>query len=345
MMRQATLLLVCLFVSFAVSQATAAPPKKKDSDTRPTVAVLRFHAKDRANPELGAQISELLAAVLSDNEQLRMVDRASLQNALTEAELTLTGLVAENEAVKIGQLVGARLIITGRAFTLGKNLYVTAKIVGTETGLTKSVKVTGGAKDDIGELAIELAERINEKMVSSGKELAGVDLATPDPVPALVAKLKKIKEKPTFAVVIREEHMGGPRRLVQPVDPAVETEIKKMLLEAGFTLKDVKENELAEWAKEYGDKGKDGWPRNLDGVDLIVTGEAFSTFSSRIRSLVSCTARAEINVISRKEGRIVHVERTTTRAIDLAEHISGKTALQKAGYEMGVGLLTYLSEK
>jgi TolB-like protein len=345
MMRPATLLLVCLSVSFAVTQNVAAPPKKNDSDTRLTVAVLGFYARDRANPELGGQVSELLTAVLSDNEQLRLVDRTSLQNALAEAELSLAGLVADAEAVKVGKLVGARLIITGRAFSLGNKLYITAKIVGTETSLTKSVKVTGGTKDDIGELAIELAEQINEKMISSGQELAGVDLAIHDPVPALVDKLKKVKQKPTLAVVILEEHMAGPRPLAEPVDPAVETEVKKMLLEAGFTIKDVNENELAEWARDYGDEGKVGWPRDLDGVDLVVTGEAFSAFAARIRSLVSCTARAEINVISREEGKIVHVDRATMRAIDLAEHISGKTALQKAGHAIGVGLLTHLSEK
>jgi hypothetical protein len=79
-------------------------------------------------------------------------------------------------------------------------------------------------------------------------------------------------------------------------------------------------------------------------VDIVVAGEAFSEFAVRVNSIVSCTARAEINVIGREDGRIVVADRATSRAADLSENIAGKSALQKAGRVLGIRLLEHLSQ-
>ncbi len=55
-------------------------------------------------------------------------------------------------------------------------------------------------------------------------------------------------------------------------------------------------------------------------------------------------ARAEINVIDRKTGRIVLAGRRTDRAVDLAEAIAGKTALQKAGRKLSIEVLRHFAK-
>ena len=178
-----------------------------------------------------------------------------------------------------------------------------------------------------------------KKLRESGPKLIARDDAV-DPLPALKEKLAG-KQLPVVAVYIAEEHHGQTAR--RPIDPAIETEIKLLLKQCGFTIKDIPQNDLADWANS--DKERlDGWPRSLNGVDLVVTGKGFSEYSARIGNLVSCAARAEINVISHKDGKIVFVDRITTRDVDLAENIAGKKALEKAGRAVGIHLLADLAK-
>ena len=159
-------------------------------------------------------------------------------------------------------------------------------------------------------------------------------------MPALKAALAK-KKKPVVAVIVREQHHAGPQPAValRPIDPAVETEIKKMLVDCGFTVKDVAANELTSFASGWTANNVNSWPRGLANVDVLIAGEAFSEFAARIGNLVSCSGRAELNVVSRKDGKIMQAERVTVRAVDLSEQIAGKTALQKAGRAAGLRVL------
>ncbi|MDH3582935.1 MAG: CsgG/HfaB family protein [Phycisphaerae bacterium] len=323
--------------------------EKVDRQKKPrrlTVAVLGFDANDPGNPALGEQISEMLVASLSADDSFELVDRRTMEATLREHELALTGMVPPAHAIKAGKLLGAQILVTGRAFQLGERVYVTGKLIGTETTLVKAVMVKGDEDADIGELALELAEKVDQGIVKHGRALTGADLVKANPVPALQAQLAKVKKKPVVAVLIREEHIARPRAAAaRPPDPAVETEIKRILQRAGFSIQDVKGNELADWVDQATKKDDLGpWPRGLAGVDLVITGEALSEFGSRLRNLVTCVARAEINMISRKEGKIVLADRTTTRAVDLGENVAGKTALEKAGHVLGGRVLEYFSK-
>ncbi|MGD9128630.1 MAG: hypothetical protein PVH19_14735, partial [Planctomycetia bacterium] len=210
-------------------------------------------------------------------------------------------------------------------------------LVGTETSRVEAVMVKGDPQDDLGELAMQVCDKIAQRVSDQGAKLTGEDLITTDPLPGLVATAKKLAAKPTVAIVVTEEHISGPRPVVI-LDPAVETELKKILIQAGFTIKDVKQNELANWAPT------DAWPQTLDGVDMVLTGEALSEFASRIGSLVNCSARAEINLIDRKQGKVVLADRVTARATDLSENVAGKKALQAAGRKLGINVLKHVTK-
>ena len=151
-----------------------------------------------------------------------------------------------------------------------------------------------------------------------------------------------------MAVVIPEEHIRAPVRiavgtLVVP-DPAVETELKSILIDAGVDVRDVQDNALADWVNDFESGAGTAWPRSLEGVDWVIVGEAFSQGAGVMGQLQFASARAEINVIQRKDGRIVRADRVTTRGVDLAEQIAGKTALEKAGRQLAQGLLRQMIE-
>ena len=129
--------------------------------------------------------------------------------------------------------------------------------------------------------------------------------------------------------------------VVRAVDPPVETELKQALIAAGFAVQDVPQNDLAKFASQWQANDVNSWPRSLARVDLLITGESFSEFGARIGDLTSCSARAEINIIRRSDGRIIQADKATTRTADLSENIAAKGALEKAGKELAVRTLEF----
>jgi len=308
----------------------------KDQDI--SVAILDFEAKDPSNPDLGKQVADALSAILTGEVGFRLVDRSTLQKTLQEQELNLSGIVSTKEAIQVGQLVGAKILIVGKAFPLGKRMFITAKLIGTETSLVEGALVKSPLGADLGEMVFELAEKVATRLRESGNGLTAGAIDTADPVPGLVKQLAS-RKKPVVAVVIPENHIA--ERSSAQMDPAAETEIKKLLQDAGFEIKDVKGNTLADWAKSFDPAKTSPWPRGLNDVDVVVIGEGFSEFLTRIGNLVSCAARVEMNMIDRSTGKILLVDRTDTRAVDLAENIAGKKALQAAGRKVGIQILRH----
>jgi hypothetical protein len=74
---------------------------------------------------------------------------------------------------------------------------------------------------------------------------------------------------------------------------------------------------------------------------IEITGEAFSELGMRKGNLKSCRARIEIKARDRRSGDI-SVDRQTSVAVDLAEHIAAKTALQNGADELAERLLPKL---
>ncbi len=204
-MKHLTLVAILASLLWPISAALA-------QDTQPangklTVAILDFDASTAPSPELGKQVAEALTAMLTGEPGFSLVDRASMGKTLLEAELNATGLVSPEKATKIGQLVGAKLLVTGKIFPLDKQLYVTAKIIGTETTLVDGILVKGNQQGEVGKLVMQLSEKIAAHVREAGPKLVAGD-GPADPVSALVAKLKGMK-LPKIAVTITERHISA----------------------------------------------------------------------------------------------------------------------------------------
>ena len=297
------------------------PAKEASGDL--TVAILDFDSS-AGDPELGKQISETLAATLSGEPGFKLVDRSTLARMLQEHELNLTGLVAPDQVSKIGKLIGARIIVTGRVFQLDSQLYLNAKIIGTDTSLVIGVLVIGEKDAKTGDLLMKLSDQVAKKLRAKGPELVAQPDAGKDPLPEL-KKAFAGRKLPAASVQIEERHLAAGS--VAMIDPAVETEIRSLFGECGFKVID-----------------GDATQQAGAGVKLIVSGDAFSEFAAKIGNLVSCEARVEIKVTDRKSGEVLFSDRETTRAVDLAENVAGKTALQKAARIVGLRLLQHLAD-
>ena len=335
-------LVLAAWLALAAAPASAgADAKKKPSARKAAVAILAYDAAAPGNPKLGTQMADILTARLSAEDGIELVERAKIEKVIEEQKLKLVGIVDQDQAAKVGKLIGARLLVMGKAFVMDKKLMIVTKVVGVETGLVKGTLRAVELSKPISEGILLVAEDIAALIRKNAASLLPAGTALPDPIAEVRKKLEK-ESAPTVAVVVPEEHRTR-RTAPPPVDPAVETEIKRVLIACGYSVVDVGQNALADWARDMLKGKKPAWPAALKDADVIVVGEAFSEFALRTGDLVTCVGRAEVNAIDRHTGKIIRADRQTQRAVDLAEHIAGKTALQHAGHKIGVALAEALT--
>lgn len=322
----AVALCIAAVAAAGMSRAEDRPATATAPATRPalTVAILDFQATTPGSPELGQQVSETLIVALSGEPGYTLVDRSSLARTLQEHELTASGLVNTEQAAKIGKLVGAKILITGKVFPLDRQLFITAKLIGVETSLVDGIVVKGDKDAELGGLVMQLAEKLAKRIPEAGPKLIAAEDAVFDPVPGLKKKLEG-RKLPKVSVHVTERHTTEVR--AARVDPAVETEVRQLLIQCGFTVVD-----------------GDAMDQAKAGVEVTVTGEAFSEFGARIGNLYSCTDRVEIKVTNVADKVLRLSDRDTNRAVDLSENLAAKTALQKSGRVLGIRILQHFAE-
>ena len=280
----------------------------EDAQTLP-MAVFDFQTADHALDKKGAEVAVLLSSYLSAQPNLFLVERQDIDKILGEQEAGLSGTISAETAAKVGSLIGAKVLVTGRVFESGGKVFIVAKIMSTETGRVYGELAT--AKDLT---SLDRAvENLSEKIALLTKKQAATFVAKTETQAERVDRLKKLvsgKTLPPVYVSVVEQHLSRP-----VIDPAVQTEMMIILKEVGFPVLATEE---------------------LAGRNDVVTisGEAFSELAMRRGNLVSCRARVEITLKKAGASALLHVDRQNDVAIDLSEHVAAKKALENAALKL-----------
>lgn len=284
------------------------------------IAVLAFQERGPDTQGLGPQVTDLLFASLAADAELFLVDREDLKKVLDELELNRSGLVKPDEAVQVGHLTGAKVLVTGSVLQAGNSLYLVAKIIGTETSRVLGESAKGNVKDELDQLVERLADQVAKTVKQRVGELVAKSVTREDRLAALREKTGKGR-RPAVCVDITERHVGQPT-----IDPAAETEVALFCRELGFEVIDSDDGRKSE-------------------ADVLLTGEAFSEFASRHGNLISVKARLELKAVDRQTARVLAIDRQTAVAVDLTEQLAGKTALQEAAASLAERLLPKLVKR
>ncbi len=295
----------CLMLSCLAFAVLAEEPAGR-REAPYSVAVLPFAASGKELSDLGVEVPALLNAQLSHHPALLLVERGEVDKALSEMELGLSGTVDSSRAARVGYLIGAQILVTGRIVPVRDELIVIAKIIEVENSRVYGEMVTMPLAGSIAQAASELGTKVANTIVTKADTL----IPTVAPKDDVVTRLRRHvvgKTLPSVSVHIAEQNFGRHG----PIDPAAETEIGFILQQLGFTIIDPMHSNTK--------------------PDVAISGEAFSEFGMRRGNLVSSKARVEVRAVDKQSGKVLLIDRTVTVAVDLSPEIAGKAALAQSG--------------
>lgn len=298
--------ITCHLTALAIAILTIIPSTAQETAVKPaifSVGILPFSETDDTK-NLGATASELVGTQLGMSGNLILLERSQLDAVLSEQGAGLTGAIDSQSAAKLGKLIGAQILVTGRVFKAGKNTYCIAKAISTATGrsLPAQTQVNG---DDWLAAATKLATALDESITKNSADMTPKS----ETAEARIERLSKLVEGkilPKVFIRIPEEHLS---RIIP--DPAVQTEIEFTLQKIGVTV-----------------------VTNEAEADILITGQAFSERAIQLGTLVSCRARCELALTRKSSPGTKQVNRITTGAVDIAENAAAKQALQIAGAKL-----------
>ena len=113
-----------------------------------TIAVVEF-ADLRGNvTDFGRFIAEELITRLHETKKFTVIERQLLNKVITEQKLSLTGMIDQTSAQKLGKVLGVDAIAAGTVTDLGKSVRVNARLIDTSTAVIFAVASTEIAKDE-----------------------------------------------------------------------------------------------------------------------------------------------------------------------------------------------------
>jgi len=332
-------MLLTSVIVLAIASSIAAQednPQNKPKKTAITVAIVPFDTGAIQTRDAGKLFADILAARLSMEGAVRVVERERLEKVLAEQKLAESGLLDASGAGRAGKLLGADLLLMGHTTQVGKKHYIVCKAVSTRTSEMKGFFFSAGADAKLEDLIETTASKLNGNLPRWYRQMLPRD-QQPTFDTERLRKLLGGHTPEKVAIIIPETHLPK-----TPPDPAVETEFKKLLADANVPVVPIS----AEGRKKVLASLQN--PRQLslllDGARYLIYGEAFSEEADPIHGLRICKARAELKVIDLKTGAIMLADRETGSGVGLSSVIAGKTALQKIGRVLTMRMMPKLIE-
>ena len=278
------------------------------------VALLEFDSPFKV---MRHDVSDLVMANLSADPRVILVERSALNKVLKEQALGLSGNVVSENAAKVGQLTGAKVLVTGRVFKVGNKWAISTRIIGTETGRVFSESIEG-SRTDLFNVTSNLSQKIAQTITMQSTNLAvDATLSHEDRITKMIGNIKG-ERRPAVLINIHDQAGSkGSRNLT------VENELGRIFQKAGFTI-----------VAETSDRRP----------DVLITGNAISGDGMRHGALYSSQARVEIEAKEKLEGKILLTDRQVNVAVDIERESARSLALQNATGALAERLLPVLAK-
>lgn len=134
-----------------------------------SLAVYDFSAGENITQTEADYYSAVFRAEVVETELFNMMTRSELESLLTEQELSMSGLLSDEEKITLGNLLSVDCIVTGTLYELGTKTVLDIEVLNPETGELYFSGVTKGDETTLEEKVQELARKMSESV--TGKEI------------------------------------------------------------------------------------------------------------------------------------------------------------------------------
>lgn len=299
---------LCLNTAFAETNVVESVP----------MAVLPFAEQGADVKGMGGKVTALLNASLSSDPNIWMVERQNLDDIMKEQDLNLSGMVDTSQAIRIGSLTGARIMVVGSVFAEDKDIHIVAKIIGTETSRMFGASAKMGPQASLDATIKKLAEDVAKLIAARTSVLIAKPIKMEDRIERIVKKIGN-KKCPSVNIQILEQHVGYPVSSLK-IESTASLEMAGFCKKAGFDVLDSEKK-----------------------ADIRVVGESVSEFAGRRGNLVSVKARVEVKAVDAKTDKVLATDRAVDVEVDLTDQIAGKKAVEMAVAKIAERLLPALA--
>ena len=251
----------------------------------------------------GNNVTTLVTADLTTETNLVLVERTELARALKEQAFGISGIVNSETASQIGQITGAKVLVTGQVIMTGKDhVIIVANVIGTETGRLFADKVEGAAHN-LSELTSDLSQAIARTISDQMTNLvSAVQESNADRLDRILKNLSGTN-RPSVSVSIH-----WPQGNSRPTIPA-NTEFGLILLKAGFPVAD---------------------SRSERKPDIEITGLNTGDSGAQQGNLFSCQNIIELKMQDRRSGKIITLEHQAVTVTDASQKGAQRAAIIQA---------------
>ena len=111
-----------------------------------------------------AGMGDLLAVILAQHERITVVERQQLAAVIAEQAISLKGLTAPEYAIRVGKLIKADTVFTGRLLLFAGKLHVSVQALEIPTGRVVAADQIACRPSYLVEAALQMAKRLSKQM-------------------------------------------------------------------------------------------------------------------------------------------------------------------------------------
>lgn len=137
-------------------------------DDVPRVAVLDFNGfmmgEGGGSVALGKAIAAMLVTEFSGREGMQVIERQEIRSLIEEQEMALSGVLNENEAVRIGRLLGVQYVLVGAVTSIVDQLRLDIRAVDVETSEIVTVLKKTDRTSELFAVVVDLADDFSDEL-------------------------------------------------------------------------------------------------------------------------------------------------------------------------------------
>ena len=147
-------------------------PAESPAAAKTRVAVIDFEQKafqEFQGRQIGEIVAEWLTTSMVNTGRFEVVERAQLQKVLKEQQLGISGVINQETAAKMGELLGVKVIVSGSVIQIGNTYDVNARLINVQDGsIIRAERVRGVGLDGLERMMDSLADSFKKEFPLEG---------------------------------------------------------------------------------------------------------------------------------------------------------------------------------